>query len=274
MARPGYLEWTLILTDRQRRTVTETRLEVQQPAHALAARLRIVLVDTSHPGNIGATARAMKAMGVSDLRLVAPDRFPDAAATARAAGADDILAAAQVHDSLAAALVGATMVYATSVRGRRIDWPTLSPRAAASEIMHAATAQVALVFGSERTGLSNAELDLCQRLITVPTVADFSSLNLAQAVQICLYECHLLTAAPTLPERRRRASERAATAAEVEQLKLHCLRVMEAVGYHRAARPKLLDRRLRRLLGRAALVDSEVQILRGFLAAIEQRLAP
>ena len=253
--------------------MVELQFEAVQEPTAIRERVRIVLVGTTHPGNIGASARAMKAMGLQHLHLVQPLSFPSAEASARAVGADDLLTRAVVHRTLSTALAGCDLIYGTSARGRRIDWPTLTPRTAAAEIAAAAPgARIALVFGTERTGLSNEELDLCQRSICIPTVADFHSLNLAQAVQICAYELCLLEFTGTPRPRRRRASERAATAAELEQLKAHWLLVMEAVEYHDPARPKLLDRRLRRLLSRAALVDSEVQILRGFLAAIEARL--
>jgi TrmH family RNA methyltransferase len=240
---------------------------------ALAARVRVVLVGTTHPGNIGASARAMKAMGFRALHLVEPAQFPSAEATARAAGADDVLATARVHADLESALANCDLVFGTSARARRIGWPTLTPRAAARAIASApSTARVALVFGRERTGLSNAELDRCQRLISIPTAAGFSSLNLAQAVQILTYELSLLAAdpVPTPPTRR----EHAATAAELEALRAHCLELMAAVGYYDPARPKLIDRRVRRLLARAGLLHSEVQILRGFLRALAARTVP
>lgn len=238
------------------------------------ARTRVVLVETSHPGNIGSAARAMKAMGLTDLRLVAPERFPDPEATALAVGAADLLERATVHGTLAEALVGASRVYGSSARGRRVDWPTVTPREAAREIAALDEVEVALVFGPERTGLSNEDLDLCQRLVAIPTVADFSSLNLAQAVQVIAYEVFVARHArdSVAPRRGRRASERAARADEVAGLLEHSLAVMTTVGFHDPARPKLLERRLSRLCGRAGLIDSEVQILRGFLAALEARL--
>ena len=247
--------------------------EPADSASALAARVRVVLVGTSHPGNIGATARAMKAMGLSQLHLVAPERYPHAEATALAVGADDLLISAQVHDTLAPALVGVDVVYATSARDRRIDWPTLSPRAAAAEVVASAEQRVALVFGPERSGLSNADLDLAQRLIEIPTVATFSSLNLAQAVQVVAYEMYVAAPNVRAPVSRHRVlSDRTASAEDVADLQRHCLRVMTAVGFMKPEKPKLLDRRLRRGLSRAVLLDSEVQILRGFLTAVEGHL--
>ena len=241
------------------------------------ARVRFVLVGTTHPGNIGASARAMKAMGLRDLRLVRPRAFPSAEATAQAAGADDVLAAATVHSSLAEALTGCALVWGTTARGRRLGWPTQGPRVAAAALAESAqAAPVAVVFGTERTGLSNAELELCQRAICIPTVADFSSLNLGQAVQIIAYELGqaLPAAVPGAPRRGRpKSGEQPASAGELAELEAHCLAVMVAVEYYDPARPKLILRRLRRLLGKAALLHSEVQILRGFLRAIEERLA-
>lgn len=258
-----------ILTDWRYSSVRDS--SAGQEATELS-RVRIVLVGTTHPGNIGAAARAMKVMGLDALHLVQPARFPSAEATAMAAGADDLLARAAVHESLEAALDGCAMAYGTTARERHIGWPTLSPRAAAEAI--AAEAQpVALVFGRERAGLSNAELDRCQRAIAIPTDAAFRSLNLAQAVQICAYElrlAHLGDVRPVTP--RVGADDPAAGAREIDDLTRHCLAVMAAVGYHDPARPKLLERRLARLFGRAGLLHSEAQILRGFLGAIEARL--
>ena len=263
-----------ILTDSQCQTVDQTELEAHPGSPPLMARVRVVLVGTSHPGNIGGAARAMKAMGLAQLHLVAPARFPDDEATALAVGAADLLAVAKLHDTLAAALSGVEVVYATSARGRRIDWPTLSPRAAAADIVARDDAQVAVVFGPERSGLSNSDLDLCQRLIEIPTVPDFSSLNLAQAVQIIAYELYAAAPLVVAPVRRnRRLSDQYASAADVADLQRHCMRVMAEVEFYAPSKPKLLDRRLRRLFGRAQLRDSEVQILRGFLTAVEETLA-
>ncbi len=262
-----------ILPDSQCQTVDQPEAPAHPAVPPLAARVRVVLVGTSHPGNIGGAARAMKAMGLAQLHLVAPERFPDASATALAVGAADLLINARLHASLAEALVGVDVVYATSARGRRIDWPTFNPRTAAADIVARDGAQVALVFGPERSGLSNTDLDLCQRLIEIPTVPDFSSLNLAQAVQIIAYELYAAAPLVVAPMRRnRRLSDQAARAEDVADLQRHCMRVMAAVEFYEPHKPKLLDRRLRRLLSRAELRDSEVQILRGFLTAVEETL--
>ena len=148
--------------------------------------IRIVLVETSHPGNIGSVARAMKTMGLARLALVRPQRFPCAEATAFAAGADDILYEATVHEDLDAALAGAGWVVGASARDRRrIDWPVLAPSAFARETLaRGAEAEVALVFGRERSGLSKEELERCHALMCIPTAPDYHSLNLAAAVQV------------------------------------------------------------------------------------------
>ncbi|MGD9603000.1 MAG: RNA methyltransferase [Gammaproteobacteria bacterium] len=246
-------------------------MENPSAAPGLLSRVRIVLVEPSHPGNIGATARAMKTMGLHRLALVAPREFPSAAATARASGADDILMRATVHASLAEALADCGMVVGTTARPRHLEWPVGNPRALAAELTALpAGTECAIVFGREQSGLSNTELARCQRVIRIPTAEDFSSLNLAQAVQICAYELRTAaagTAPPTIHD-----DEPLATATELAQATAHLLRVMTAVDFHDPARPKLLPVRLQRLVNRADLKRSEARILRGFLTAIEERL--
>jgi TrmH family RNA methyltransferase len=232
----------------------------------------IVLVGTSHPGNIGASARAMKAMGLGELRLVAPLAFPHSEATARAVDAADLLESCRIYVDLAAAIADIDLVIGTSARMRHLDWPQLSPRAAASLLVERDAQSAAVVFGSEQSGLSNRELDLCQYLITVPTSPEFSSLNLAQAVQICAYEIFLARGDIARSPTAARAGERHAPAREIELLRQHCLTVMQRIGFYKPAQPKLLERRLRRMLARAQLLASEVQVLRGFLAAVEAEL--
>ena len=236
--------------------------------------VRIVLVGTTHPGNIGSSARAMKAMGFSELSLVAPRTFPAAAAIAMASGADDILDAARVVDSLPAALDGCAMVFGTTARTRHLQWPVLSPKEAAAEARAAlADGSIAFVFGPEQAGLSNAELDLCQRAIRIPTAPHFNSLNLAQAVQICVYELRDAFSGPSpIDAGDDDDRDRAATAEELDRLYRHLIETMLAVDYFDPSHPRLLERRIRRLLNRSTLRQSEAQILRGFLTAIGQRL--
>ena len=157
-------------------------------------RIRIVLVEPTHPGNIGAAARAMKAMGLDRLCLVAPRRFPSAEATARAAGADDVLHAARLVESLDDALADCGLVLGTTARSRRIEWPVLDAREGARRaVAQAARTPVAVVFGRESAGLTNAELDRCHALIRIPAATGFSSLNVAAAVQILAYEMRVAT---------------------------------------------------------------------------------
>lgn len=248
------------------------RGQLSQAGAALLARVRLVLVETSHPGNIGATARAMKTMGLAQLVLVRPRFFPSAEATARASGADNLLQAAVVVDSLEAAVADCSLVLGTTARPRHLELPVLTPREAAGWVaMQSATATIALVFGREQAGLSNDELARCQRAIRIPTAADFSSLNIAQAVQICAYEFRL----QALNERAVQAVESGdppATAGELTALVEHAKRTMTRVDYFDPARPKLLPQRLLRLVNRPGLAHSEVQILRGFLTAVDEAL--
>ena len=163
------------------------------------ARLRIVLVGAQHPGNIGAAARAMKVMGLHDLALVAPERYPDPEALARASGADDVLEAAKVYDTLEEAIGDCTLAIGASARRRHMHWPLVDARTAAVRAIELAQDQnVALVFGRERSGLENAELDLCQLHLQVPTNPEYRSLNLAAAVQVVAYELRM--AAGDAPE--------------------------------------------------------------------------
>lgn len=239
-------------------------------------RLRIVLVETQHPGNIGAAARAMKTMGLADLRLVQPQRFPDVEADARASGAVDILEAAQVHGSLAAAVADCVQVIGTSARSRRLGWPQLNPRECGATLLEsAADGPVALVFGRERTGLTNAELDLCTAAVTIPANPDYSSLNLAAAVQVLSYEVRASALAGAAPERSAAPAEAPpATHDELERLYEHLQTVLAARDFLDRHNPEHLMRRLRRLYGRTGLDRNEVQILRGMLTALAPDVRP
>lgn len=232
--------------------------------------LHIVLVGTSHPGNIGGAARAMKNMGLSGLRLVRPARFPSAEATARASGADDVLAAAACHATLRAAVADCTLVLGTSARSRSLPWPTLDARAAALRAVEAARhGPVAVVFGCEQSGLSNEELAHCAALVSIPTDPVYSSLNLAAAVQILAYELRLAAGAPgpAAPD----PDTAPAPAADLERLYEHLEAVLVQVGFLDPSNPRHTMRRLRRLLGRAGPDRNEVAILRGILTAVQSR---
>ena len=237
--------------------------------------MRIVLVETSHPGNIGAAARAMKTMGLTRLRLVAPSSFPSAEATERAAGADDILRDAEIFSSLEQAIADTEWAVGASARRRHLDWPELSPEACAGELaQRAGHGAVALVFGRERSGLSNAELDRCQALVRIPTAASFHSLNLGSAVQLLTYAVRqACTSQPGSAARSgsdSKVGNHRATPDELEGLYRHLEDALVEIGYYDPEKPKLLMRRLRRLFARAQLENAELNILRGILRAAQK----
>ncbi len=231
--------------------------------------VRIVLVNTSHPGNIGAAARAMKNMGLAELSLVEPQSFPSAEATARASGADDLLAGAQVCATLAEALRDCTLVIGASARNRTLPVPMLDPRASAALVAEQPSdSRVAVVFGRERTGLTNAELDRCHYLVRIPANPAYPSLNIAAAVQVIAYELRL--AADSAPARQE-SRHRFATAEEMERFYQHLEETLLALEFLDADNPRQLMRRLRRLFGRARPNENEVNILRGILTAVGRR---
>jgi len=231
--------------------------------------IRIVLTQPSHPGNIGATARAMKTMGLNSLYLVNPRHFPHADADARATGALDVLRQAQVCESLSDALRDCVLAVATSSRQRELKHEMKDARDVA-HVMVASASQypVALVFGNETSGLSNEEAGLCNLWAYVPTNPAYASLNLAAAVQIFVYELRMAVAQGGV---RDAAEFPPATNEQVEQLYRHFEQTMIATGFLDPANPKRLLPRLRRLLARARLERDEVSILRGFLASMGKR---
>ncbi len=231
--------------------------------------IRIVLIGTTHPGNIGAVARAMKNMSLQRLCLVQPHSYPSAEATARASGADDLLAAAQVCSSLDEALHGCRMVFGASARLRSVEWPQLSPRECAGRVLlEAAQGEVALIFGRERSGLTNDELDRCNYLVNIPANPEYSSLNLSQAVQVLSYELYLAS----LTEHRVEGGQReVATAEMMEGLFQHLGQAMEETGFSDPRQSDKLHRRLRRLFLRARPDRDELNILRGLLSAAQGR---
>lgn len=231
--------------------------------------VRVVLVNTSHPGNIGAAARAMKNMGLTDLCLVSPQAFPSAEATARASGADDLLASAACVDSLEGALADCELVVGASARNRTLPVPMLDPRETAGLIMQQPEGtRAAILFGRERTGLTNAELDRCHYLVRIPTHPDYPSLNVAAAVQVVAYELRM-AAGQALPRQEYR--HRFATAEEMELFYRHLEEMLIEVGFLDADNPRQLMRRLRRLFGRARPNYNELNILRGILTAVQQQ---
>ena len=243
--------------------------DCSQPLIGLDA-IRIVLVATTHPGNIGASARAMKTMGLSELILVTPQHYPGVEATARASGADDILYRARVVDTLDQALQGCVLVVGTSARPRGLSSPELEPRQAAQVLLATASqAPVALVFGRESSGLSNDELDRCHYTVQIPANPRFSSLNLAAAVQILSYELRQQalvgqSASPPLK------TALPAPAEEVEGFYQHLQTVLLQTGFLDPDNPRHLMRRLRNVFNRAQPSHSEINILRGVLSSVQR----
>jgi tRNA/rRNA methyltransferase len=241
------------------------------PAPSVLDRIRIVLVATSLPANIGAAARAMHTMGLEHLALVAPKQFPHPDAHALAAGGAGILRKASVHAALDAALADAALAIGFSARPREFAGTVLSARAAAAEAVRlAGTEEVALVFGGEMSGLSNVELARCQIVATIPAVPGRASLNLAAAVQVAAYEIFLAAHGDKVWTAPRFAP---AAQDEIERLFAHGERTLAAMRFLDPQRPKRLLPRLRRLFARARLEREEVNILRGILARIDQFVA-
>lgn len=243
----------------------------------LLSKIRFVLVGTTHPGNIGAVARAMKNMGLARLYLVKPKIFPSADATSRAAGADDILCRAVVCDSLAQAIADCGLVVGTSARSRAISWQVLSPGECAALVArrHPDT-EVAVVFGREHAGLTNAELDLCGYWLTIPSNPAFNSLNLAAAVQVVAYELfttfHTGPVGAEIAEEAVIEADRPAESVRVEAFYSHLYEVMVAAGFMDPYKSGSVMRRMRRLFDRAHLENREVDILRGILSAVQGKM--
>ncbi|WP_371230406.1 tRNA (cytosine(32)/uridine(32)-2'-O)-methyltransferase TrmJ [Pseudomonas sp. QE6] len=242
-------------------------------------RIRVVLVNTSHPGNIGGTARAMKNMGLSRLVLVDPMDFPSGEARARASGADDILDAAVVVSTLEDALAGCSLVLGTSARDRRIPWPLLDPReCATTSLQHVQQGgEVALVFGREYAGLTNEELQRCQFHVHIPANPEFSSLNLATAVQVLVYEVRMAwLAAQGQPTKQEKVESTAmlnsipATSDELERFYAHLESTLVDIQFLDPQKPRHLMSRLRRLYGRSGVSKLEMNILRGILTETQK----
>lgn len=240
-------------------------------ASEVLSRVRIVLMATSHPGNIGAAARAMKTMGLSQLILVAPRNSIDEKTYAMASNALDVIDHIQTFDTLAEAVAGCQLVAGTSARSRNIQWPLKNPRELAPEcirLLEQQDADVALVFGREDFGLSNEELQQCQVHIHIPTNPDYSSLNLAAAVQLLAYEMRL--AALSVLEADIDSKPALAKHDEVELFYQHMEAVLLGVDFIKANNPRQTMTRLRRLFNRVRLESLEVAMLRGILRQIEK----
>ena len=229
--------------------------------------IAVVLSHTSHPGNIGAAARAMKTMGLSDLRLVNPREFPSEVATVRATGAVDVLDGARVYSGLNDAIADCVYVVGSSARGRDFVGEVTDARSACKALaQHCVHSKVAIVFGCETSGLSNADVALCQTLAFVPTNPEYSSLNLGSAVQVFAYELRMavgMTAGFDAPQFQ------LATQAEIDAMFAHMRQTLTDIGFFNPDRPKRLFPRLARLFNRTRLEREEVDIFRGLLKSID-----
>lgn len=250
----------------------------KQPKEVLN-NIKIVMVETSHPGNIGAAARALKTMGLSQLCLVAPQQFPHDKAVWRAAGAADIIENVEVCDSFQEAIADCVLVIGASARQRRIPWPLMNPKESAKLSLEAASkGSVALVFGREDRGLTNEELQLCNYHVTIPGNEEYSVLNIAAAVQVVCYELRMayesLSDASEVSTDKLMShwDESPAAQAQVEHFYEHLEKVLVDLDFHDRENPRQLMTRLRRLFNRTHLDKMELNILRGILSAIEKRL--
>ena len=236
------------------------------------ANIKIVLVETTHPGNIGAAARAMKNMGLSQLVLVNPQCAVDQQAYARASGADDLLHQLTRHDSLTDALADCVLVVGTTARSRSLAWPALTPNSLAAKLAEMDDEKpVAVVFGREDSGLTNEELQHCHFSVTIPTNPDFSSLNVAAAIQVISYEIYnRLQDQPDLESPRLSRLESRADSEQLEGLFEHLQRLLVEIEFLDQDNPRQIMKRLRRLYQRAEPTVNEVNILRGILSSVEK----
>ena len=231
--------------------------------------IHIVLVEPNHPGNIGATARAMKTMGLSSLILVRPTRFPDPQADWRAAGAIDVLDNAIVVDDIGAAIGSCGLVVGTSARTRRVPWPLIDPKTLARNLADgvAGGKPVAILFGRESSGLTNDELAKCQLHLQIPASPNYPTLNLAMAVQIVTYELYLgANSSADEPEWDRAP----APASDVEGFIAHLQQTLEEIGFYDPGAPRQAMTRLTRMFGRIQMDETEVAMLRGVLTHIDR----
>lgn len=237
--------------------------------------IKIVLVNTAHPGNIGGAARAMKNMGFSELCLVEPREYPAPRAVWRAAGARDILTQAQVVNSVDEAIADCSLVVGTSARGRRIPWPLINPRECGQRVWQEAQShKVALLFGREDRGLTNDELQKCHYHVHIPSNPEYSSLNLATAVQVVAYEIRMASLADkqgNIPELGE-WDQPPVTAEALEKFHEHLAETMAELDFYDPDNPKQLLTRMRRLFNRVRMDEMEASILRGLLSAVQRKL--
>jgi tRNA (cytidine32/uridine32-2'-O)-methyltransferase len=228
--------------------------------------VRFILIEPSHPGNVGAVARAMKTMGFSDLTLVNPTAQINGEARARSSGALDVLMSARICSTFEEAVGDCGLVIGASARRRRLSMPEFNPRECAAAVIEDSLEKpAALVFGTERAGLQNAEIDRCNGLVYIPSNPEYNSLNLAMAVQIIAYELRLAQDIDTKLDLR---ESPLAGAADMEMFYAHLERVLRGSGFLNPGNPRQLMRRLRRLFNRAQLDENELNIMRGVLSSL------
>lgn len=259
----------------------------EDPLKSWLDRISIVMVRTSHPGNIGSAARAMKTMGLSDLRLVSPDVFPSEEAQWLASGATDILEQAQIFENLSDAIEDVAVVIGTSARSRRIPTPELEPETCAALAARVPDGQrIAILFGREASGLDNAALDLCHYHLSIPANPEYSVLNVAMAIQIVCYEMRkvamsCLQSGATISERETQIAMPMpsvqwdvplASQADTERFLVHLNETLIGLGFINPKSPRQAMRRFRRLFQRLHMDDMEVNLLRGVLTAVDKRL--
>lgn len=235
--------------------------------------IRIVLVHTTHPGNIGAVARAMKNMGLSELYLVSPKEFPSERAEWRASNAQDVLASARVVSTIDEALIGCGLVVGTSARDRRIPWPLFNPRECGQRaVAEVATHPVAILFGREDRGLTNEELQKCHYHVHIPANDEYSSLNMAMAVQVICYEIRMAALASAGQLESPGWDLPPAKAEEMELFFQHLEQLMVEVGFHEPDNPRQTLTRLRRMFNRIRMDKMELNILRGMFSAVQDSI--
>jgi len=260
--------------------VPDANTEAPVTSKSAAVRdVRIVLVNPSHPGNIGGAARAMKTMAVNQLVLVSPRNYPDPRAVWRAAGARDLLASAIVVETLDDALADCDLIVGTSARDRRIPWPVVDAHECAKKIYEEPeSSKVAILFGREDRGLKNDELNRCHLHVHVPTSEDYSSLNLAMAVQILSYELRMRSLKANSPQSETAQDatdqwdEPFANGADVERFHEHLAQTLVDIDFFNPDEPKQLLTRLRRLFVRVRLDKMEINILRGILSTVQEKI--
>ena len=251
--------------------VSMPRLSLR-PSNCMLQNIRIVLVETSHTGNMGSVARAMKTMGLTNLYLVNPLVKPDSQAISLAAGASDVIGDARIVDSLDEAITGCSLVVGTSARSRTLPWPMLDARECGVKcVQEGAQAPVAIVFGRERVGLTNDELQKCHYHVAIPANPDYSSLNLAMAVQILAYEVRMAFLESDRAEQPQYEESPYPLVDDLERFYQHLEQMMLTSGFIRQANPGQVMSKLRRLYTRARPERDELNILRGMLSSFEKK---